>query len=245
MIFLNQQTFETEDKKNNDKIKLMTIHSSKGLEFPIVFCVGMEEGILPYKKAIEEGNSEEERRLCYVAITRAKSKIYVVTSIEPEELNVEGTKNLGPKIFKNYLTYVRAISNNDKKEAQFVLDKFKPVTLKGSENLSGRIEVEIKEELEKLGYTVETNLGNTNYKISIAIYDKKLDRYLLGLECDYSAFASSESILERDVYRNKFLESRGWKILRIWSRDWWLNKTKVLQKIVKTLEINRNNFIKK
>ena len=180
-----------------------------------------------------------------VAITRAKSKIYVVTSIEPEELNVEGTKNLGPKIFKNYLTYVRAISNNDKKEAQFVLDKFKPVTLKGSENLSGRIEVEIKEELEKLGYTVETNLGNTNYKISIAIYDKKLDRYLLGLECDYSAFASSESILERDVYRNKFLESRGWKILRIWSRDWWLNKAKVLQKIVKTLETNRKNFIKK
>ena len=77
MIFLNQQTFETEDKKNNDKIKLMTIHSSKGLEFPIVFCVGMEEGILPYKKAIEEGNSEEERRLCYVAITRAKERLYL------------------------------------------------------------------------------------------------------------------------------------------------------------------------
>ena len=77
MIYLNQQTFEAEDKKNNEKIKLMTIHSSKGLEFPIVFCIGMEEGILPYKKALEEGNVEEERRLCYVAITRAKERLYL------------------------------------------------------------------------------------------------------------------------------------------------------------------------
>lgn len=98
-----------------------------------------------------------------------------------------------------------------------------------------QLENDIKAELVKLGYEVETNLGNTNYKISLAVYDKKLDRYLLGIECDYAAFKSSDSILERDVYRNKFLSSRGWKIMRVWSRDWWLNKNRVISNIVKEI----------
>ena len=97
------------------------------------------------------------------------------------------------------------------------------------------MEDEIKNELVRLGYNVETSLGNTKYKISLAVYDKELDRYLLGIECDYMAYKSSDSILERDVYRNKFLESRGWNIMRVWSRDWWLNKEKVINNIVKAI----------
>ena len=166
-----------------------------------------------------------------VAITRAKEKIFVVTSIEPEELQVEGTKNAGPKIFKKYLQYVRAVSAGKKKEISYILDSFKPVLENKTEIKLNQFEGEIKSELEKLGYTVETNLGNTNYKLSLAVYDKKLDKYLLGIECDYAAYQSSDSVLERDVYRNKFLQSRGWKIMRVWSRDWWLNKNKVISKV--------------
>ena len=180
-----------------------------------------------------------------VAITRAKEKIYVITSIEPEELMVEGTKNAGPKIFKSYLKYVRAVSNKKNKEAQFILDSFKPTLPQTNEPLVvNQFEDEIKAELVKLGYNVETNLGNTDYKLSIAIYDKKLDRYLLGIECDYAAFKSSDSIMERDIYRNKFLESRGWSIMRVWSRDWWLNKDKVINNIVKAININKKKFEK-
>lgn len=178
-----------------------------------------------------------------VAITRAKEKIYVVTSIEPEELMVEGTKNAGPKIFKSYLKYVRAISTKKYKEASFILDSFKPALPQSNDVIVlNQLENDIKEELVKLGYDVETNLGNTNYKISLAVYDKKLDRYLLGIECDYAAFNSSDSILERDVYRNKFLASRGWKIMRVWSRDWWLNKNKVISNIVKAINFNKKKL---
>ena len=177
-----------------------------------------------------------------VAITRAKEKIFVVTSIEPEELQVEGTKNAGPKIFKKYLQNVRAVSNTKKKEVKFILDSFKPVVEKQNDSKLNKLEEEIKIELEKLGYKVETNLGNTNYKLSLAIYDEKLDRYLLGIECDYTAFQSSDSVLERDVYRIKFLQSRGWKILRVWSRDWWLNKNKVINNITKLIEANRKKL---
>ena len=178
-----------------------------------------------------------------VAITRAKEKIYVVTSIEPEELLVEGSKNAGPKIFKSYLKYVRAVSNKKNKEAQFILDSFKPSLPQAqADEVVNQLEYEIKEALVKLGYSVETNLGNTDYKLSLAVYDKARDRYLLGIECDYAAFKSSDSIMERDVYRNKFLESRGWSIMRVWSRDWWMNKEKVINSIVKAININKKKL---
>ena len=70
-------SFEEQD----DKVTLMTIHSAKGLEFPIVYMAGMDEGIFPgVRSLMDETALEEERRLCYVAITRAKEKLYLTTS---------------------------------------------------------------------------------------------------------------------------------------------------------------------
>ena len=64
--------------ENQDKVTLMTLHSAKGLEFPVVFLVGMEEGIFPgYKSIQEEAELEEERRLCYVGMTRAKQNLFL------------------------------------------------------------------------------------------------------------------------------------------------------------------------
>lgn len=60
-----------------DAISMMTIHSSKGLEFPIVFLVGVQEGLMPHRMAIEERNVEEERRLCYVGFTRAEKLLHI------------------------------------------------------------------------------------------------------------------------------------------------------------------------
>ncbi|PZS09091.1 MAG: ATP-dependent DNA helicase PcrA [Solirubrobacterales bacterium] len=67
------------DARSDDEglVTLMTLHNAKGLEYPIVFMIGCEEGVFPHSRALDEGGLEEERRLCYVGITRAERDLYL------------------------------------------------------------------------------------------------------------------------------------------------------------------------
>jgi len=202
----------------------------------IIFSIGYAKNendriVAQYGSLSMEGG---ENRL-NVAVTRAKKKVYVITSIEPEELDrAETTKNNGPKLLRKYLQYARAVSENNPAEIrQLLLSMYS----KTSEiDPVGAYEQQIKIALEKAGYEVDINLGNTDYKLSLGVYDKELGRYVLGIECDYQAFHSSDSVLERDVYRFKFFEIRGWKIVRVWSRDWWMSPAKVLADLTEAIE---------
>lgn len=66
-----------QEEDETDRVQMMTLHSAKGLEFPHVFLMGMEEELLPHRNAVDEGNVEEERRLAYVGITRAKRTLSI------------------------------------------------------------------------------------------------------------------------------------------------------------------------
>jgi DNA helicase-2/ATP-dependent DNA helicase PcrA len=80
MVALASTLDKTAD--NAEQVTLMTLHNAKGLEYPVVFLTGLEEGLFPHANAVEEeGGVEEERRLCYVGITRAREKLHLTCSI--------------------------------------------------------------------------------------------------------------------------------------------------------------------
>ncbi|MFT5718534.1 MAG: ATP-dependent DNA helicase Rep, partial [Oleiphilaceae bacterium] len=79
-LMLRDMLEQQEEDDDSDKVHLLTLHASKGLEFPNVFIMGLEEEILPHRNSIEEDNIEEERRLMYVGITRAKQSLVLTYS---------------------------------------------------------------------------------------------------------------------------------------------------------------------
>jgi DNA helicase-2/ATP-dependent DNA helicase PcrA len=82
------------DTRTDDEglVTLMTLHNAKGLEYPIVFMIGCEEGVFPHSRALDEGGLEEERRLCYVGITRAERNLYMTSA---RTRTVFGARNFG------------------------------------------------------------------------------------------------------------------------------------------------------
>ncbi len=84
-LILRDMMEQQEEEDDSDKVQLLTLHASKGLEFPHVFIMGLEEEILPHRSSIEEGNIEEERRLMYVGITRARETLTITYAAQRKQ----------------------------------------------------------------------------------------------------------------------------------------------------------------
>lgn len=173
-----------------------------------------------------------------VAISRGKEKVIVVSSIKPVDIEVSGSKNLGPVLFKQYLRYAYAVANKDRDTVLNVLQEVNQSqqfnSRADSQGLSfdSPFEEEVYKHLSARGYTVDTQIGCSGYRIDLAvIHPDESTRYILGIECDGAMYHSAKSARERDIYRQRFLESKGWNVGRIWSRNWWQNPEKEINRI--------------
>lgn len=184
-------------EESNDAVTLMTLHSAKGLEFPVVFLVGMEEGIFPgYKSISEPKELEEERRLCYVGITRAKENLFLTCSKQrtifgstscnqvsrflkeiPEELLDGYAENLGEKQENNIFgdskynwTYGSKDNGNIK---SYKIEKQEPAMASASNN-NGFMFRTAESFLNSLGKKSSANqVDLSQYKAGIRIMHKK------------------------------------------------------------------------
>lgn len=130
-LFTNLDVAETKDR-----IRMMTIHAAKGLEFPYVFLAGMNEGILPSRKTNTEMQMEEERRLAFVAVTRAEKGLYLS---DAEGQNFDRTSRYVSRfvldIDKQYLEYDNELSDGLLKESRDYIARSEKNVLPDAENL--------------------------------------------------------------------------------------------------------------
>lgn len=110
---------------SNDAVKLMTVHTAKGLEFPHVFLCGMNEGVFPSRKVRDPAAMEEERRLCFVAVTRAERSLYISDS---EGKNLDGSVRYPSRfifdIDRRCLEYTTELSDQFTRSAKSFIDSF-------------------------------------------------------------------------------------------------------------------------
>ncbi|MDQ0194925.1 AAA domain-containing protein [Paenibacillus wynnii] len=175
-----------------------------------------------------------------VAVTRAKKKIHIICSFDPREWNRAETYASGVRLFKRYLEYGKAVSDGDQEQVRRILNGLldgNAVNGRSDLVFDSPFEYEVYEGLLDLDYSVDTQVGLSGYRIDLGIiHPNNNERYILGVECDGAMFHSSKVARERDYYRQKFLESHGWTIHRIWSRNWWKNRSGELDKVRQHVE---------
>lgn len=128
-VMLDQRLDDKKDKEqDDDAVTMITLHGAKGLEFPVVYLVGFEEGFMPYYRPREACNVEEERRLCYVGITRAKKRLIITRAKERKrfgrKMEREPSRFLSdiPRSLVEYIdgsTPVAAKKTPEEREARF------------------------------------------------------------------------------------------------------------------------------
>ena len=147
------------EELTDDKVKLMTIHASKGLEFKNVFVIGMNEGVFPSSKTIEERQEaglEEERRLCYVALTRAKNRLFLTNA---ETYTHEGVTRTASR----FLVEIGTDNYQSLGEKSKEVSQFKKATYS--------INDKVKHRILGVGEIINIDYSNNSYKIKFEKYD--------------------------------------------------------------------------
>ncbi len=168
-------------------------------------------------------NSEGGYRRLNVAITRARRHLVIVSSFNTRSINLNSVQR-GPQLLLKYLRYAE--------EGKKVLFENTSEN-KIEKRFNSPFEEEVYQRLIEKGLAVHTHIGCSDYRLDMAVVNPlKAGSYLFAIECDGKTYYDTFSARDRDRLRHEILEDRGWKVLRVWSRDWMKSSNKEINKII-------------
>ncbi|ABB43521.1 conserved hypothetical protein, putative DNA helicase [Sulfurimonas denitrificans DSM 1251] len=166
-----------------------------------------------------------ERRL-NVAITRARYELRVFSSLKAEQIDLSRTQSGGVRDLKHFLEFAergsRAIMGNNSDSIN---------------NHDSKFEEAIANALKEKGWEVHPKIGVSSFRIDLGIVDPDSPgHYIAGIECDGATYNRATTARDRDKLRENILKGLGWNIFRIWSTDWWQDRSGSLEKLHMQLE---------
>lgn len=234
-LFTQYPSFYKKNEENKDKIFVKNLENVQGDERDVIlFSIGYSKnknnrlnnffGPL----SLEKG----ERRL-NVAITRSRKEMIIYSSIKGNDIDVDKVKNNGAKVLKDFLKYAELGGN-------YLINEYDE-TLSYEEG----VERSIANDLIKLGYDLDINIGDSKFKINIAIKGIN-NEYLLGIILDSKNYLETLTCRDRNYVQPHILSRLNWKIVRVYTLDYYKNKDEVISDILKAiktpfdLSINKN-----
>lgn len=162
-----------------------------------------------------------------VLFTRAKRSVQLYTSLTPSDIIIDEKSSRGKRVFREYLEYARS----GRLEAGVDTGR----------DPDSEFEIQVGEALRAKGYKCDYQVGVSGFFIDLAVqHPAHSDHYILGVECDGAKYHSFKSARDRDRLREDALVSKGWKIHRIWSTDWFKNREKEVERLISRIELILN-----
>ena len=172
-------------------------------------------------------NGENGWRRMNVLVTRSKKLMRVFSSVKAEDINLASTASRGAKLLRDFLSYAEH-------------KRLDNPTISAISETESPFEREVYEELQKRGVALVPQVGASGYRIDFGVVDDRArGKFVCGIECDGAAYHSSETARDRDRLRQQVLEARGWEIHRVWSTDWFKDRSNQIERLLGLIDRSR------
>jgi very-short-patch-repair endonuclease len=172
-------------------------------------------------------NRDNGWRRLNVLVTRARRQMKVFSSIRDHDINPAGATSEGPRLLREFLAYAehRRLSNP---------------ALTAASDAESPFERDVCLELTKRGIRIQPQVGVCGYRVDLGVLDPDVPgRFICGIECDGVGYHSMETVRDRDRLRQQVLEDRGWIIHRVWSTDWFKDRSGQIKRLFALIQDSR------